>query len=104
MRDFQYFYQSSTGENLFLHPLCAKILDQMHQPDISLDPLGHSNFPLTLEAPVLEISHAIADQDDREYMAKHWGVTGDYHRCVDHLPDGAPYGFVEVDLEGLVSQ
>jgi len=53
---------------------------------------------------VLEISHAIADQDDREYMAKHWGVTGDYHRCVDHLPDGAPYGFVEVDLEGLVSQ
>jgi hypothetical protein len=76
----------------------------MHQPDISSDPLGHPTFPLTIEAPNLEISHAIADQDDREYMAKHWGVTGDYHRCVDHLPDGAPYGFVEVDLEGLVSQ
>jgi len=26
-RDFQYFYQSATGENLFLHPLCFKILD-----------------------------------------------------------------------------
>jgi hypothetical protein len=37
-------------------------------------------------------------------MAKFWGVTGDYHRCVDHLPDGAPYGFVELDLEGLVSE
>jgi len=37
-------------------------------------------------------------------MAKFWGITGDYHRCVDHLPDGAPYGFVEVDLEGIVSQ
>lgn len=36
-------------------------------------------------------------------MAKFWGVSGDYHRCVDHLPDGAPYGFVEVDLESIVS-
>jgi hypothetical protein len=26
-RDFTYFYQSATGENLFLHPLCFKMLD-----------------------------------------------------------------------------
>ena len=31
-------------------------------------------------------------------MAKRWNVGGDYHRCVDHLPDGAPYGFVEIDM------
>lgn len=32
-------------------------------------------------------------------MAKRWGaVGGNYHMCVDHLPDGAPYGFVEVDM------
>jgi len=31
-------------------------------------------------------------------MSKRWGVGGDYHRCVDHLPDGAPYGFVEIDM------
>lgn len=47
---------------------------------------------------MLEIEHAIADQDDRDYMAKRWNVGGDYHRCVDHLPDGAPYGFVEIDM------
>lgn len=31
-------------------------------------------------------------------MSKRWGVGGDYHLCVDHLPDGAPYGFVEIDM------
>jgi hypothetical protein len=31
-------------------------------------------------------------------MSKRWGVGGDYHNCIDHLPDGAPYGFVEIDL------
>jgi hypothetical protein len=32
-------------------------------------------------------------------MSKRWGAGGDYHRCIDHLPDGAPYGFVELDLQ-----
>ena len=31
-------------------------------------------------------------------MAKRWGVGGDYHLSVSHLPDGAPYGFVEIDM------
>lgn len=31
-------------------------------------------------------------------MAKRWGVGGDYHKCIDHLPDGAPFGFVEIDM------
>ena len=56
-------------------------------------------YPLTLEAQVLEIEHAIADLDEKDHMAKRWGaVGGNYHMCVDHLPDGAPYGFVEVDM------
>lgn len=53
---------------------------------------------------MLEIEHAIADIDERDYMAKRWGVGGDYHKCVDHLPDGAPYGFVEIDMMPLVSE
>jgi hypothetical protein len=36
-------------------------------------------------------------------MQKRLGVGGDYHRCVDHLPDGAPYGFVEIDMSNLVN-
>ena len=36
-------------------------------------------------------------------MQKRLGVGGDYHRCVDHLPDGAPYGFVEIDMSHLVN-
>lgn len=75
----------------------------MYQPAMTEDPLGQVTFPLTFEATVLEIQHAIADQDDRDYMGKFWGAGGEYHRCVDHLPDGAPYGFVEIDVEGLVS-
>ena len=98
-RDFQYFYQSSTGENLFLHPLCFKLLDHQYPPTTGDTPdATQVRYPLTLEAHVLEIEHAIADQDERDYMSKRWGVGGDYHHCVDHLPDGAPYGFVEVDM------
>lgn len=52
----------------------------------------------------MEIEHAIADEEDRDYMAKRWGVGGDYHRCVDHLPDGAPYGFVEIDMSSVVTE
>lgn len=93
-RDFQYFYQSSTGENLFLHPLCFKLLDQQYLVDND----NQVTYPLTLSGQVLEIEHAIADEEDRDYMQKRLGVGGDYHRCVDHLPDGAPYGFVEIDM------
>ena len=60
-------------------------------------------YPLTLSGQVLEIEHAIADEEDRDYMQKRLGVGGDYHRCVDHLPDGAPYGFVEIDMSNLVN-
>lgn len=100
-RDFSYFYQSATGENLFLHPLCFKMLDQQYQVDKSLN-TEQVKFPLTLEASVLEIEHAIADQEEVDFMSKRWGVGGDYHRCVDHLPDGAPYGFVEIDMSDLI--
>lgn len=62
-------------------------------------------LPLSIEGKVLEIDYAIADQDDKDYMAKRLGVGGDYHLCVDHVPDGAPYGFVEIDLSpDLISE
>jgi hypothetical protein len=58
-------------------------------------------YPLTLEATVLELDHGIADLDDREYLQK---KLGENLRFIEHLPDGAPYGLVEIDMQGLVSE
>lgn len=82
-----------------MHPLCFKLLDQQYLVDND----QQVTYPLTISGQVLEIEHAIADEEDRDYMQKRLGVGGDYHRCVDHLPDGAPYGFVEIDMSHLVN-
>eukprot|EP00347_Sterkiella_histriomuscorum_P022185 403331374 len=84
--DFYYFYQSSTGENVFLHPLCLNVLQQEYKESDS--------YPNQIEAQVLEINNSIADIDDPEFYKQPV-----YH----HLPDGAPYSLVEVDLSNLVS-
>ena len=82
--DFFYFYQSSTGENLFLHPLCLKILQHEYL----------SSLPSQIEACVLEVNHGIADQEDPDFAK---------FKDLSHLPDGASYGFVEIDTSPLVS-
>lgn len=51
--DFYYFYQSSTGENLFLHPICYNIFQYNY--------LDYSEYPLQIEATVLEVNYQIAD-------------------------------------------
>ncbi|CDW89218.1 zinc c3hc4 type family protein [Stylonychia lemnae] len=86
-QDFYYFYQSSTGENLFLHPLCYNILYQSYEK--------YDDFPKQIEAQVLEVNQGIADQDDPDFKK---------YQDLNHLPDGSPYGFVEVDMSSLVSE
>ena len=81
-----------------MHPLCLKIVDTMFGEEMV------NKFPLTLEGHILEIESSIADQDERPQLAKRWGVGGEYHHCIDHLPDGAPYGFVEIDMSPNVSE
>lgn len=44
---------------------------------------------------MLEVNHGIADQDDPEFQK---------YKDLSHLPDGAPYGFVEIDMSNLVSE
>lgn len=52
---------------------------------------------------MLELESSIADQDELASLAKRLGVGGDYHHCLDHLPDGAPYTFIEIDMTPSVS-
>lgn len=51
--DCHFFYQASSGENLFLHPLCLKIFQNEH-PDIL-------QYPTQIEGPVAEINYAVVD-------------------------------------------
>lgn len=80
---------------MFLHPLCSKILNAQHAEP--------GTYPLTLTGHVLELETSIADQDELAGLAKRLAVGGDYHHCLDHLPDGAPYTFVEIDMTSSVS-
>jgi hypothetical protein len=43
---------------------------------------------------VAQIDYSVADQDEKVFNS---------HRYLSHLPDGANYGFVEIDMSALVS-
>ena len=49
-QDFYYFYQSSTGENLFMHNMCIKLFHQQFDQD-------YSKYPFEIEAQILEIDN-----------------------------------------------
>lgn len=70
-----------------MHPLCYKILYQEYA--------DKSDFPPQIEAYVLEVNNGIADQEDPEFAK---------FKDLNHLPDGASYGFVEIDMSPLVSE
>jgi hypothetical protein len=80
------------------------MLDAAYPITADLCPEGNVTLPLRIEEYILEIEHAIADQEEKDYMSRRWGVGGDYHHCVDHLPDGTPFGFVELDMRSLVPE
>ena len=81
-----YFYQSNTGENLFLHPLSMNILQKQYT--------DKGNYPTSIESYILEINYCIADQNDPEFKKNPY---------LSHLPNGCAYGLVELDMTGVVS-
>jgi len=51
-KDFYYFYQCSSGENLFLHSISYKLLHQQYSQEYSL-------YPLQIQAKIEDIEYDI---------------------------------------------
>lgn len=86
--DFFYFYKSSSGENLFLHPVSMKLLHQEYSQD-------YSKYPLQITAKIDEIEYDLLLLDTMHSQAKKF-------RYMDFLPDNTPFGMVEVDMRPFV--
>lgn len=82
--DFYYFYQSSTGENLFLHNVSYKLFHQEYSQDYTL-------YPLQIEAKIEEIEYDILDISEPSSTHKRF-------KYLDFLPDTTAFGMVEVDM------
>lgn len=80
-----YFYQSSTGQPIFLHPLDIRILlARFHTYDA---------FPLELTLPIEALDIGSVNQDLRR-------------RCkyLGHLPEGGEVVFAQVNVRGVVGE
>ncbi|KAJ3222897.1 RING finger protein 10, partial [Clydaea vesicula] len=75
-----YFYQSSDGQNLFLHPLDIRIL--LHQYG------DYSKFPERLDVDITHLSESTLNQGLRKKF-----------KYLGHVPLGCDIGFVEVDWQ-----
>jgi len=87
--DFYFFYQSSTGENLFLHNVSYKLFHQQYNQNYLV-------YPLSISATVLEIEYDILDLRSQRPDKR--------MKYLDHLPDTTPFGLVEVEATDLVKQ
>ena len=83
-----YFYQCSTGENLFLHPVSLKLIHQEFENDFS-------KYPLRIEARIEEIEYDILD-----LTTSHRGPHKQL-KYLSHLCDSTPFGLVEIDTKAL---
>ena len=78
-----YFHQAVDGQNIFLLPLCIKILNTHFRT--------YSEFPVRLKATVLELEwHAMTFENRKRF--KH----------IAHLPLGAQFALAEVDLTSVL--
>ena len=79
-----YFHQSRDGLNVFLHPICMKILKSHFNafPDI----------PKELSLPILQLDRVIVDVNNRKRF-----------KYLDHLSSGTQIILAEVDLKSIVS-
>ncbi|XP_030385357.1 RING finger protein 10 [Scaptodrosophila lebanonensis] len=77
---FYYFYQSSDGQNIYLHPLNVKMLQACYG---TLD-----QAPLLIDAQILQKEHHSMDEDHRRKFT-----------CLGHLPLTCQFAVVEVDLQ-----
>jgi hypothetical protein len=83
--DAVFVHQSSDGQNVFLHPLCIKMLKRAFGT--------YANMPRHLLAPVVDVEY--------------FGMTMDIRRRfkhIAHLPLGAQFGLAEVDLRSVVDR
>jgi hypothetical protein len=80
------FYQAKDGQNVFLHPLCHRILSTEYSGD-------YAGAPQLVAGSVQEIErHTMDDVLRRRY------------RFLGHLPLGCEFVFVELDLNGVVAE
>lgn len=61
--------------------MCTKVLRAEYN--------SYENLPLKIEGKVLETSNFVADPDELEFKKSSY---------LNHLPHGATFGFVEIDL------
>ncbi len=83
-KGFYYFHQAKDGLNIFLHPLCMKILCHHFHT--------YPQIPAELSLPVVECEKLIVDSWNRKRF-----------KYLDHLPLGTQIILVEVDLRSVVS-
>ncbi|XP_004526763.1 RING finger protein 10 [Ceratitis capitata] len=77
---YYYFYQSIDGQNIFLHPLNVKMLQECYGD------LEHA--PLAISARVLQKEYHSMDEDHRRIFT-----------CLGHLPLTCQFAVIEVDLQ-----
>lgn len=82
--EFYYFHQSKDGLNVFLHPLCMKIL-KFHFG-------SYESIPEDLSLPIVQLERLIVTSGNRRRF-----------KYLDHLSSGTQIILVEVDLRGVVS-
>jgi len=80
-----HFYQASDGSQVYLHPLDIRILKQEFG--------DYSAFPAKFNAKILQLEEGAVNSDLRKRF-----------RYLGHLPLGCDVTFVEVSLDGLVSE
>lgn len=80
------FYQSSNGQNVFLHPFCHRIISADVKGDFSA-------AKAIFNARAVDVHHHTMDE-----------VLRRRYRFLGHLPLGCEFSFVEIDPSQVVSQ
>lgn len=83
-KDCWYFYQVSTGENIFLHNVSMKLFDQEYK--------DFSKLPIRIESTVEEIETTNWEPERNKKM-----------KYLSHLPEWMPYSMVEINMDKLVN-
>lgn len=82
--DFYYYHQSRDGLNVFLHPLCMKILKHHFNT--------YDSIPSELSLPIIQLERVLVNASNRKRF-----------KYLDHLSLGTQIILVEVDLRSIVS-
>ena len=82
--EFYFYHQSRDGLNVFLHPLCMKILKYEFE--------SYESIPRDLSLPIIQLERVIVNSSNRKRF-----------KYLDHLSLGTQIILVEVDLKSIVS-